>query len=70
MESHPNLISGFDEKVGRPIVLKLLHTHEAALTKAANAELNAVVTLQLDNPIVALVPLQVKLLVGRCWHDP
>jgi len=52
--NHPHLIMGV-EKGGRPIVLKMLRTHEAYYRRAAEAELHAVTTLGLHNPSAPFV---------------
>ena len=53
------LISGIDLQNGKPLVVKLLPTNEAALGKAAAAEIYAVALLGLNSPTVPLAPIEV-----------
>uniref|UniRef100_A0A7S0RS10 Protein kinase domain-containing protein n=1 Tax=Chlamydomonas leiostraca TaxID=1034604 RepID=A0A7S0RS10_9CHLO len=59
-EGHLNLITGIDSaNGGRPVVLKLLYTHEEHLQLAAAAEVHAAQVLGLGQPSVPLVPSEV-----------
>ena len=67
LDNHPNLISGVDAaNGGRPIVLKLLLTHEAAMAQATAAELRAAHDLGLAKPAAPLVPLEVGFFMQVC----
>ena len=53
------LISGIDLLTGKPVVVKLLPTNEAALGKAAAAEVRAGALLGLSEPKAPLAPTEV-----------